>query len=61
LKDEALRRKLQAVEKALAKLRARFYELVRTDVAGHCECNNPTCPVYFMPSEAAGEFGTSAP
>lgn len=56
LKDEALRRKLQAVEKALAKLRARFDELVRTDVVRHCECNNPTCPVYFMPSEAAGEL-----
>jgi hypothetical protein len=56
LKDEALRSKVQAVEKALAKLRARFDELVRTGIVRHCGCNEPTCPVYFMPSEAAHEL-----
>jgi len=56
LKDEALRNKIQAVEKALAKLRARFDELVRSGIVRHCACNNPACPVYFMPSEAAQEL-----
>jgi hypothetical protein len=56
LKDEALRTKIQAVEKALAKIRARFDELVRSGIVRHCACNNPDCPVYFMPSEAAHEL-----
>jgi hypothetical protein len=56
LKDEALRKKIQAVEKALAKLRARFDELVRAGIVQHCACNNPACPVYFMPPEAAYEL-----
>lgn len=56
LKDEGLRKKVQAVEKALAKLRARFDELIRTGVVNHCKCNDPTCPVYFMPNEAAHEL-----
>jgi hypothetical protein len=53
LKDEALRKKVQAVEKALAKLRARFDELIRTGIISHCKCNDPDCPVYFMPHDAA--------
>jgi hypothetical protein len=56
LKDEGLRRKVQAVEKSLAKLRARFDELVRDGVVRHCGCQQPTCPVYFMPSSAAHEL-----
>jgi len=56
LKDAGLRNKVQAVEKALAKLRARFDELIRTGVVKHCQCNDPTCPVYFMPNEAAHEL-----
>jgi hypothetical protein len=55
-KDDALRKKIQAVEKALVKLRARFDELVRSGIVRHCACNNPNCPVYFMPSEAAHEL-----
>lgn len=56
LRDEGLRKKVQAVEKALAKLRARFDELVRTGVVRHCNCNHPQCPTYFMPPEAASEL-----
>jgi hypothetical protein len=56
LKDEGLHEKLQAVEKALAKLRARFDELVRSGIVRHCDCNNPDCTVYSMPSEAAHEL-----
>lgn len=56
LKDEALRKKIQAVEKALAKLRARFDELVRSGIVQHCGCNKPDCPVYSMSSEAAHEL-----
>jgi hypothetical protein len=56
LNDEGLRKKVQAVEKALAKLRAKFDELIRTGVVNHCKCNDPACPVYFMPNEAAHEL-----
>jgi hypothetical protein len=56
LKDEILRKKIQAVEKALAKLRARFDEMVRSGVVRHCGCNNPTCSVYLMPPAAAHEL-----
>jgi len=56
LKDEGLRKKLQEVEKALAKLRARFDELVRAGCVRHCGCNRPECPVFFMPPEAAHEL-----
>jgi hypothetical protein len=56
LKDDGLRKKVQAVEKALAKLRARFDELIRTGIVSHCKCNDPACPVYFMPHEAAHEL-----
>jgi hypothetical protein len=56
LKDGALRAKVQSAEKALAKLRARFDELVRTGVVRHCGCKDPSCPVYFMPSGAAHEL-----
>ncbi|MGA2713433.1 MAG: hypothetical protein ABSG41_10035 [Bryobacteraceae bacterium] len=56
LKDETLRRKVQAVEKTLAQLRARFDELTRSGIVRHCQCNNPDCPVYFMPHEAAREL-----
>jgi len=53
LTDEALRKKLQSVEYALAQLRAKFDELTDAQVIRHCECNVPDCPVYFMSSEAA--------
>lgn len=56
LKDDGLRRKLQSVEKALAKLRARFDALVRDGVVRHCGCKQSTCPVYLMPSYAAHEL-----
>jgi hypothetical protein len=56
LQDEALRKKLQAVEKALAKLRAKFDELTRSGVIRHCGCGKADCPVYFMPQEPAQEL-----
>lgn len=56
LEDEVLRKKLQAVEKALAKLRAKFDELMRAGILRHCSCNKPDCPVYFMPPQAALEL-----
>lgn len=56
LKDESLRKKVQSVEKALAKLRARFDELVRSGIVRHCGCNDPGCPVYFMPQDATNEL-----
>ena len=56
LQDEALRKKVQAVEKALAKLRAKFDELTRSGVIRHCDCGKADCPVYFMPQEPAQEL-----
>jgi len=56
LQDEGLRKKVQMVEKGLARLRARFDELVRAGIVRHCGCNSPECPVYFMPPEAAHEL-----
>jgi hypothetical protein len=56
LKDDTLRRKIQAVEKALAKLRAKFDELSRAGIIRHCECHDPNCPVYFMPPDAANDL-----
>jgi hypothetical protein len=56
LKDAVLRKKVQEVEKALAKLRARFDELMRSGIVRHCACNDPDCPVYFMPADAAYEL-----
>lgn len=56
LQDEGLRKKVQSVEKALARLRARFDELLRAGTVRHCGCDSPGCPVYFMPREAAQEL-----
>jgi hypothetical protein len=56
LQEDSLRKKIQAVEKALARLRTKFDELIRAGVVRHCPCNNPTCSVYFMPPQAAGEL-----
>ena len=56
LKNDGLRKKLQAVERALATLRAKFDELIRTGIVRHCACNKPDCPVFFMPSDAAYEL-----
>jgi hypothetical protein len=47
---------VQAVEKALAKLRAKFDELTQAGIIRHCECHDPDCPVYFMPLEAARDL-----
>jgi hypothetical protein len=57
LKSESLRTKIQTVEKALARLRARYDEMTRSGALRHCQCNDPNCPVYFFnPSEAAREL-----
>jgi hypothetical protein len=56
LQDEALRKKVQVVEKALARLRAKFDELTRSGIIRHCGCGKPDCPIYFMPMEAAHEL-----
>jgi hypothetical protein len=56
LQDEVLRKQIQAVEKALAKLRARFDELTGSGVIRHCNCGKADCPVYFMAQETAQEL-----
>jgi hypothetical protein len=56
LQDESLRKKIQSVEKALAKLRAKFDELTRSGLIRHCGCGKPECPVYFMQPKAAREL-----
>jgi hypothetical protein len=56
LRDETQRKQIQAVEKALAKLRARFDELTQSSIIRHCGCDKPDCPVYFMEQEPAQEL-----
>ena len=57
LKSPDLRTKLQAVEMALSRLRARYDEMTRTGVLRHCECHDPNCPTFFFhPYEAAHEL-----
>jgi hypothetical protein len=53
LKDAHLTRQIQAVEMALAKLRAKFDAFLRSGVIRPCGCQQPDCPTYMMPSEAA--------
>ena len=55
-KDDTLRKQVQVVEEALARLRAKFDELSRSGVIRHCQCCDPDCPVFFMPPEAANEL-----
>lgn len=57
LKSEALRTKLQAVDRALSRLRAKYDEMIKTGVLRRCGCNDPNCPVYFFnPHHAAYEL-----
>jgi hypothetical protein len=54
LKSEALRTKIQAVEKALSRLRAKYDEMIRSGVLRRCGCDNPSCSVYFFNPYDAG-------
>lgn len=57
LKSEALRARLQAVDRALARLRVKYDEMIKTGVLRRCGCNDPNCPVYFFnPHHAAHEL-----
>jgi len=57
LKNPALRTKIQAVEMALSRLRAKYDEMTRTGVLRHCQCNDPNCPTFFFnPYNAAHEL-----
>jgi hypothetical protein len=51
LKSEDLRAKLQAVDRVLARLRAKYDEMIKTRFLRRCGCNDPSCPVYFFGSE----------
>jgi hypothetical protein len=53
LRDEAVSKQVQAVEMALAKLRAKFDDFLRSGVIRPCSCQQTDCPTYMMPSEAA--------
>ena len=57
LKSRSLRTKIQAVEKALSRLRAKYDDMTKAGVLRHCQCNNPSCSTYFFnPPEAAHEL-----
>ena len=56
LADAVLRRKIQAVEQALARLRAEFDDQSKAGVIRHCGCTVPDCPTYFMPSHVAHDL-----
>lgn len=57
LKSETLRAKLQAVDRALSRLRAKYDDMVKTGILRRCGCSDPSCPVYFFnPDQAAQEL-----
>jgi hypothetical protein len=41
LKSDTLRTKIQAVEKTLSRLRAKYAEMTRSGILKHCQCDNP--------------------
>jgi hypothetical protein len=57
LKDAALAEQIRAVEVSLAELRAKFDAFLRSGAIRHCGCQQPNCPTYSMPSEAAHVLG----
>jgi hypothetical protein len=57
LRSDSLRTKLQAVEMALSRLRAKYDEMIKTGVLRRCGCDNPNCSIYFFnPYHAAHEM-----
>ena len=57
LKSNTLRTKLQVVEMALSRLRAKYDDMIKTGVLRRCGCNDPNCSVFFFnPYEAAHEL-----
>jgi hypothetical protein len=56
VKDPILHKKIQSVEKALAKLRAKFDELTKSGVVKRCGCGQADCSVYSMPPEVAHDL-----
>lgn len=56
-KSAPLRAKLQSVEMALSRLRAKYDEMIKTGVLRPCGCNSPSCSIFFFnPYEAAHEL-----
>jgi hypothetical protein len=56
LRDITLGEQIQAVEMALAKLRATFDDFLKQGVIRPCGCQQPDCPTYFMAPHAAHEM-----
>jgi hypothetical protein len=57
LRSAALRSKLQAVEMALSRVRAKYDEMIKTGVLRPCGCDNPSCSIFFFnPYDAAHEL-----
>jgi hypothetical protein len=57
LKRDALRTKIQNVERSLSRLRARYDEMTRSGVLSQCSCGDPHCSSYnFKSPEAAHEL-----
>ncbi len=56
LRDDVLGKQIQAVEMALAKLRAKFDDLLKAGVIRPCGCKQPDCPTYFMSPDAAHDL-----
>jgi hypothetical protein len=53
LRSDTLRMKLQTVEKALSRLRAKYDEMIKSGILRHCQCNDPSCPIFFFDSPRA--------
>ena len=60
LKSEMLRTKMQAVEKALSRLRAVYDQMITTGTLKRCACGNSNCQTFFFnPPQAADELEQS--
>jgi hypothetical protein len=55
-KDANLRKEIQGVEIALAKLRAKFDDLLKEGAIRPCGCTQPDCPTFMMSPAAAREL-----
>jgi hypothetical protein len=60
LEDDSLRSKVQAVEKALARLRAGFDDLLGAGIVQHCGCNTPACSLYFHAAPSCARIGATS-
>jgi hypothetical protein len=53
LRDVVLSQKIQSVEMGLARLRAKFDEMLQSGAIRSCGCGDPDCPTYMLSPQAS--------